>query len=195
MPTAKITATASADKVTASVAVSGGTAPYAIYWNSSHTTFSPSLAQSGSKLTYSVMSQTSQALVDTVSATVIDANGLITTAKLPVTVLTPQILIRLWTDIPGARVGTEWIGLSAGLGGSAANAVYGRGPSSHPMRLDARGSKLAACRGHLGCDGAVPRRRRQQLQRPLLGTRPGRAGYSRPGYRRFLGAACALLDL
>lgn len=122
VPTAKISASASGSKVTASVAISGGTAPYSVYWNSSHTTFSPSFAQSGPKIAYSVMSQTSQALVDLVSATIVDANGLIVTAKLPVTVLTPLVFIRYLPDIGGARVGTEWIGLSAGLGGSAANA-------------------------------------------------------------------------
>src|SRR5205085_429803 len=79
-------------------------------------------AQSGLKITYPVASQTTQPIADTVSATIVDANGLLVTADLVVNIATPQLIIRLWPDIPGARVGTEWIGLSAGLSGSAANA-------------------------------------------------------------------------
>lgn len=103
--------------------VSGGTPPYTYSWSSSTTDLS---GQTGSMIQYDITIRKGQPVPEeeTVTVVVTDAAGLSTTASETVSLFrmdspptTPAPMVGGVTD-----VGTEWIGVSQGLGGSAANA-------------------------------------------------------------------------
>jgi hypothetical protein len=103
--------------------VTGGTAPYSYSWSSAHSQID---ASNQSSLRYS-LSQRQKSQEETLYLTVTDANGLSSSTHLTQAIDASQVksfetsVFR--TMSPGRfDAGTEWVGLSQGLGGSRDNA-------------------------------------------------------------------------
>jgi hypothetical protein len=128
VPTVTLNVNTQGGLVLGQASVSGGAEPYTYEWNSSSTTLNSS---SSTEVSYTVSAGRTNPITETLTLVVTDANGVRIPVSQTVTVSVPgKSAVR-----PGIRsegpilhlasvtdVGTEWVGTSMGLGGSAANA-------------------------------------------------------------------------
>ncbi len=129
-PQAALTANLDGSVVSAQAAVNGGTPPYTYQWNSSSTA---APLPNASQISYQLIgSQGKLVGQEVVSVVVVDANGLTAAASQALTTGVPigfaapgkSAGLASMLLVPGGLdVGTEWIGLCGGLGGSAGNAA------------------------------------------------------------------------
>jgi hypothetical protein len=127
-PRIELDAHTDGEVVDAEAVVRGGTAPYRYLWSSSSTSLDSKQSTAGPSLHYQRSPKDPEAASsETVGLVVTDANGLTAVATrtmqtvhaAPASVAAPAAAASPST----IDVGTEWIGLSQGLGGSAGNAA------------------------------------------------------------------------
>ncbi len=120
----QVTISASRDeflKVYATANVAGGTPPYRFVWTSTTTTLPPSVATAGASISYDPRPR-DQTQTEVLNVWVADANDLTDTASISLGSNVGTLPAPGPTGTGPIEVGTEWVGLSQGLGGSWGNA-------------------------------------------------------------------------
>lgn len=117
-PAVTISADPKGDQVTAIAKIRGGTPPYTFAWNGP----GGGARNTGPQTTFSLDGPRSDRGTATVSVVATDANGLRAWAMAPLGIATSAFSLTFGSESAAFVVGTEWIGVCGGLGGSAANA-------------------------------------------------------------------------
>jgi hypothetical protein len=116
-PTVFLTTRMTGDTVDAQADVAGGTPPYTFLWSSSSSSIAP--ASFGSSIDYDVIARDAVAAADeTVHVTVLDGNGLSSSAIDSGSVVGPSLQPPLGPDPSSRTTGIEYQSWSAGLTGS-----------------------------------------------------------------------------
>lgn len=122
LPTVGISAQQDGNALTAQSVVSGGVSPYSYQWSSSTGSLTPTNTPS---VSYLVSAGKESPVLETLTLNVTDANGVTASASQTFTmdVKVPTFALQGARQSGGLySAGTEWVGTSMGLGGSAANA-------------------------------------------------------------------------
>jgi hypothetical protein len=115
-PTIVVSASADGSVLNAQAEVTGGTPPYSFTWSSAHTPLPP--AAGDSAISYDVTSRDPATSVDTVNATVVDGNGLTSSANASVAVSRVGGQLVPVPEPSNRTVGIEYQSWSVGLWGS-----------------------------------------------------------------------------
>lgn len=121
VPTADMQIDPAGRRIFANAIVEGGLKPYSYQWNSSTTVLDPDEAAQP-KINYTVSPGKESPLTEVLTLIVTDANGIMATASQSVKIAA-GLASPVGPAVGGVKdIGTEWIGTSQGLSGSAGNA-------------------------------------------------------------------------